>query len=571
VAHYFYTLRGTKLEPTHANMLRSLLCSILEQDESSFYLFQREFRKFRRPHISDWRYDSLKEILSSFTVHPSPKPLYLILDAMDESDENDRRDIVRLLGNLCLKENPCVIKVFLTSRPVAEINDRIPNLHHVIQMQDQNTGDISRFADDFLAQNLGISGEILQEARDYIINQAEGVFVWVKLVKNELESAQIGYSDAEVLDLLKALPPGLEKFYEDMFRRIETSRRHDIQLVIKLFRLILFSLRPLTLEELRDALAVPDDLSLSYERFQQNKIREIGKRIEHCGRGFLETKGKSFLKKHPDTKLTTSVGVTVQFMHQTVREFLIRTIPVASNMKFDISEEGAHIVIATTLVRYLKLFFTNPRMRDFFSKVEGWLPNDYRTYAEYLNEWALMEYALCHIKEILNQDRQDGADAPIVATLIQQLTDVPAPSFLGAFFNSRLGENYFSDDSEDIKYNTLNAATESPELHHAKGLLLTCTDEVRADGKTPLMISAQKRLLEATRLFLERPLDKDAQDNNGRTALHYAAENCDEAIVRLLVAKGASKDKQDKDQQKACEVAVDNMHASPARQQLTNE
>ena len=178
-----------------------------------------------------------------------------------------------------------------------------------------------------------------------------------------------------------------------------------------------------------------------------------------------------------------------------------------------------------------------------------------------------MEYALRHIKEILNQDRQDGADLQIIATLIQQLTDVPASSFLGTFFNSRLGENYFSDVSEDIKYNTLDAAGELPELRHTKGLLLTCTeDQVRADGKTPLMISAQKRLPDATRLFLERTLDKDAQDNNGRTALHYAAENCDEAIARLLVAKGANKHKEDKNRKKACEVAVDNMHASPARQ-----
>jgi len=275
-------------------MLRSLLCSILEQDESSFYLFQREFRNFRRPDISEWPYDSLKKILSSFAGHPSPKPLYLILDAMDESDKNDRCDIVRLLCRICSQENPCVIKVFLTSRPVAEINNRIQN---VIKLQDQNKGDISRFANDFLAQNLGLSGAILQEARDYIINQAEGVFVWVKLVKNELDCAETGYSDAEILDLLKAAPPGLETFYEEMFRRLENSRPHDVQLGIKLFRFILFAFRPLTLEELRDALAVPDDHNLRYEQFQQNKIRNIGKRIEHCGSGFLETNGKSFFKK----------------------------------------------------------------------------------------------------------------------------------------------------------------------------------------------------------------------------------------------------------------------------------
>jgi replication-associated recombination protein RarA len=47
VAHYFYTFRGTILESTHENMLRSILQSILEQDESAFFHFQQELRDFR--------------------------------------------------------------------------------------------------------------------------------------------------------------------------------------------------------------------------------------------------------------------------------------------------------------------------------------------------------------------------------------------------------------------------------------------------------------------------------------------------------------------------------------------
>ncbi|KAF8542351.1 hypothetical protein BDD12DRAFT_876657 [Trichophaea hybrida] len=85
VAHYFYTFRGTELERTHVNMLRSLLYCILQQDESSFFHFQQEFRNFRRNNLSEWPYDSLKRVLSSFANHPSTKPIYLILDAMDES------------------------------------------------------------------------------------------------------------------------------------------------------------------------------------------------------------------------------------------------------------------------------------------------------------------------------------------------------------------------------------------------------------------------------------------------------------------------------------------------------
>ncbi|KAF8545003.1 hypothetical protein BDD12DRAFT_331915 [Trichophaea hybrida] len=157
IAHYFYTFRGTELECTHVNMLRSLLCCILQQDESSFFHFQQEFRNFRRHNLSEWPYDSLKNVLSSFANHPSTKPMYLVLDAMDESEKEDRRSIIRLLCDLCSKKNHCKIKAFFASRPLAELKHRIEESHHVIRLQDENKGDIFSYADDFLNKDLKLT------------------------------------------------------------------------------------------------------------------------------------------------------------------------------------------------------------------------------------------------------------------------------------------------------------------------------------------------------------------------------------------------------------------------------
>jgi len=294
VAHYFYTFRGTQLEPTHVNMLRSLLCSILEQDESTFFHFQREFRNFRGSNLLQWPYDSLKRVLLSFADHPTAKPLYLIIDAMDESEEDDRRGIIQLLCKLCAKENTCKIKVFLASRPLAELRHRIEDSHHVIRMQDMNKDDICRFADDFLDKDLKLKGKILHETRNYIAENAQGVFVWVALIRSELlRYAETGCRGAEILQQLKTLPRELEALYERIFSRLENGHFRDTQDGILLFRFIFFALRPLTVEELRDALAVPEAHNPCYEDFEQGKIDAIGKRIEHCGGGFLEIKGKS--------------------------------------------------------------------------------------------------------------------------------------------------------------------------------------------------------------------------------------------------------------------------------------
>ena len=292
VAHYFYTFRGTVLESTHENMLQSILRSILEQDESAFFHFQQKFRDFQHRNHSKWPYESLKQVLSSFANHPSTKPLYLILDAIDESAENDRRSIIQLICRLCSHENSCNIKVFLASRPVAELTYSMHGRYPMITLQDQNKDDIAKFADNFLQTDLLISGEVLLDARNYITENAQGVFVWVNLVRMELiNRIEWGRPEGEFLQCLKTIPQDLENIYKSIFHRMENRQSEIIQDGIRVFRFVLFALRPLTVVELRDSFAIPDDIDPSPG--WQPDIRAFKRRIQNCGDNFLEIKGTS--------------------------------------------------------------------------------------------------------------------------------------------------------------------------------------------------------------------------------------------------------------------------------------
>ncbi|KAF8533696.1 hypothetical protein BDD12DRAFT_634825, partial [Trichophaea hybrida] len=105
--------------------------------------------------------------------------------------------------------------------------------------------------------DLRLSGKILREAIHYIIENAQGVFIWVSLVRTELLSnVETACTDAEILHCLKRLPQELEQFYAFMLRRLDGGKQRDIRDGIRLFQLVLFAFRPLTVVELRDALAV---------------------------------------------------------------------------------------------------------------------------------------------------------------------------------------------------------------------------------------------------------------------------------------------------------------------------
>jgi hypothetical protein len=273
----------------------------------------------------------------------------------------------------------------------------------------------------------------------------------------------------------------------------------------------------------------------------------------------------------------------VQFMHQTARDFLIQTIPNASNLKFKISDK-AHRTIIRTWVGYLIICFTSPIVRDSFSKIESWGPGDFRTYVEYLNQWPLIEYTLRYIKDHHDRCGQKKIVSRLVNTLVQRLTENHTSYFLGSWIALRFGQtnstltdlllrlvktmrlgqsihcHKHQTSAESFKCNILDASAELRLSRVSEALLLLFTQgDSHAQSKTHLIICAQKGLTAATRLLLELNMDKDSQDDDGRTALHYAAENGDEGIVTLLVDQGAKNRIMDKHNKTALHLAIEKL------------
>jgi hypothetical protein len=159
-------------------------------------------------------------------------------------------------------------------------------------LQDQTKSDIFHFADSFLKE-LEFTG-FLEMARDYIVERAQGVFVWVQLVKKELRAYdEEGLcTERDVFEFLKSLPTELEEFYERMLNNMG-QRLADLRDGLKMLRFVLFACRPLTVSELLHTLPIPDisvtEFTASDKVIQNNVPPQ--RRIIHCGGNFLEIKG----------------------------------------------------------------------------------------------------------------------------------------------------------------------------------------------------------------------------------------------------------------------------------------
>jgi len=292
VARFFYSFREGELERSHYNMLRSILYDILNQDEAFFYhRFQTEYRVQRHRELRvDWDYASLKKVLKSLQDHSAAKRLYLIIDAVDESEDRDRRDILNLLFELCSKTKYCIVKVFVASRPVGQLELRRSQFHNFIRLQDETQSDISSLARSLL-DGLNLT-HVLAQATEYIIENAQGVFLWVKLVGEELLAyEEEGYSEEQTFEFLKQLPTELEDLYRGMFERMR-GKELDLQDGIKILRFVLLGKRPLAVDELLHTLGIPDNPDTKFTPSDDSFQRRIPseRRIISCGGNFLEIK-----------------------------------------------------------------------------------------------------------------------------------------------------------------------------------------------------------------------------------------------------------------------------------------
>jgi len=263
IADFFYSARDGELHRSHKSMLRSLLYHILDADESCFVHFQETYRSQVQADsdgATKWSYKILKDILQQCSKRQLRSKLILIVDALDESDDSEREDIVTSLWNLAATKGNC-LKICFASRPINDLPKGFhsdPRCHHLL-LQERNKQDIGNYTQDFL-RNLSLNCESKAEAQQYIINHADGVFVWVHLIEKDLKRySKNGCNQEQLMRILKTLPTDLKKYYEFMLLELRRNEDFYVEYGIRIFQFCLFSHRRIDLAELREALAISLD------------------------------------------------------------------------------------------------------------------------------------------------------------------------------------------------------------------------------------------------------------------------------------------------------------------------
>ncbi|KFA55450.1 hypothetical protein S40293_09850 [Stachybotrys chartarum IBT 40293] len=293
LSYFFCEATNTRLSNATA-VLRGLIWLLVIQKPSLISHIREKYDYAGKKAFEDGNaWEALSKIFASITNDPSLDGTILAIDALDECKTNRGRLLSFLM-------KPSRVKWVVTGRNWQDIETSLVSTEEKVWLQlELNQDSISKavqtyidYKVDGLARLKTYDKSTKDILRAYLSDNADGTFLWVALVCQELASDQIARK-RHTLSKLKEFPSGLDPLYMRMMEHISGSM--DATLCKQILAIASVVYRPITLEELK----------VFVNSMDQDEYDDLPQIIKACG---------SFL--------TLREGV-LSFVHQSAKDFLL--------------------------------------------------------------------------------------------------------------------------------------------------------------------------------------------------------------------------------------------------------
>ncbi|KDN62625.1 putative conserved hypothetical protein, partial [Colletotrichum sublineola] len=262
------------------------------------------------------------------------KTFYIFIDALDEFEPVERR---ALLVSLASVVSGSCLRVFISSRESlsGELKERIPSIRMISMASTEARTDIAAFVRETLEErqqneDLMVQDKsIIDDIKHALINHADGMFLWVAFLLDEICAQNC---DDDIRNAIGRLPKNLTEVLKRALHRI--IRRQKSPISIKAFQWIAIAKRPLTLDELREAMSI-EILQPSLNPGQLvNGIHQLPTWCENLIRVDEESR-------------------TTEFAHKAVYEFIVRGLSGPEFTQFHFTPKDADHNAGEVCVTYL--------------------------------------------------------------------------------------------------------------------------------------------------------------------------------------------------------------------------
>ena len=325
-ASFFFHDRGISIQNSFEGLLHSVLYQILSQAPDVQKAVVPTYRERRPPPGQLWPVGDLELAFTQLLQQDKcPIQLTLFLDALDEY--NGSQEVMLRFVNSVI-ETPSTaatrIQLCFSSRPWAFLNDNFKE-YAGFEIHKYTKEDIWSYLCGKFTKIPAVSyysivkqpeTQSMNAVKLEITKRAQGVFLWVKLITDHLISASTESTTAEeLMDMVSILPSDMQKLYERMVDKIPDSRRKE---AFYMLEVVLRSRGQLDLYDFATTVACAPHATIGSclqevagASHSPGSLSQINYRLKDRYGAFIEVVG-------------FPVSPRVQFIHQTVKEFVSR-------------------------------------------------------------------------------------------------------------------------------------------------------------------------------------------------------------------------------------------------------
>ncbi|KAI9443873.1 hypothetical protein H4582DRAFT_1846239 [Lactarius indigo] len=503
MAYFYFDFRDLAKQ-SRRDLLRSLLIQLSHSSDPFCDILSRLYDAYgkgtRQP--SD---KALMNCLKEMLTLPNQRPVYLIMDALDECPNTSgipsTRELVLDVVKELVELRVSSLRICVTSRSEVDIQYAIGRLTlRSVSLHDES-GQESDIAEYIKSVVYSPSNTMMRRWRDEdkdmvvqtLSERADGMFRWVFCQLETLRHCL----PQNVPHILQQLPATLDETYARVLKEIGTTNQLYAR---RLLQCLTVAKRPLGVEELAEILA-----------------------LDFSGEGAIpELKENWRWKDQQDAVLSTCSSLisvvsdrfgqsVVQFSHFSVQEFMISDRLATSSADiscFHILPEPAHTVIVKACLGVLLQHRVDDAKVRHDSPLAPYAAEHWAYHARFGNVWMRVE---------------DG---------IRRLTIgwVPDYAIIDRYRADAAGQYLAPGPKEEA------AAVGIVRLLIEHGADVTALDTTLS---TPLHEASSARHLEIVRILIENGADVNAQNETHSTPLHRAALQGNLKILGFLIEHGA--------------------------------
>lgn len=247
----------SRVPRSHMNlgMYRSLLFQLFEKvpDLKSILnpMLDRAAKNDLRSY--KWRFEEIQNLFERAIMQLNQQSLMCFVDALDECKEDQVREMVDFFEQLSALPGAARLRICFSSRHYPNITT-MNATQLVLERQVDHSQDLKTYLEGKLKAK---PSKLIHEIKAEILEKACGVFLWVVLVVQILNTEyDHGYIHA-MRKRLSEIPTRLNELFTDILTRDTQS----IQQLVACLQWLLFASRPLVPQELYHAVLAKTELS----------------------------------------------------------------------------------------------------------------------------------------------------------------------------------------------------------------------------------------------------------------------------------------------------------------------